>query len=60
RNDDAVWKLVEQLEQPFNALLLKRLLRNEYQRIACDCTITARIQDITSMLDSKVLIPEIV
>ncbi|KAI5990176.1 hypothetical protein EDD15DRAFT_1184908 [Pisolithus albus] len=57
---DAVWKLLEHLEQPFNALLLKRSLRNEYQRIACDCTITARIQDITSILDSEVLIPEIV
>ncbi|KAI5990192.1 hypothetical protein EDD15DRAFT_1185981 [Pisolithus albus] len=57
---DAVWKLLEQLEQPFNALLLKRSLHNEYTRIACDCTITARIQDITSILDSEVLIPEIV
>ncbi|KAI6025268.1 hypothetical protein PISMIDRAFT_16691 [Pisolithus microcarpus 441] len=60
RDVDTVWKLLEQLEQPFNALLLKRSLRNEYKRIACDCTITACIQDITSTLDSEVLIPEIV
>ncbi|KAI5990197.1 hypothetical protein EDD15DRAFT_1186031 [Pisolithus albus] len=60
RDVDAVWKILEQLEQPFNALLLKRLPHNEYMRIACDCTITAHIQDITSILDSEVLIPEIV
>ncbi|KAI6013452.1 hypothetical protein BKA83DRAFT_2465493 [Pisolithus microcarpus] len=60
RDPDAVWKLLEQLEQPFNALLLKRLPHNEYQRIACDCTITACIQDITSILDSEVLTPEII
>ncbi|KAI6025265.1 hypothetical protein PISMIDRAFT_330595 [Pisolithus microcarpus 441] len=57
---DVVWRLLEQLEQPFNALLLKRSLRNEYKRIACDCTITACIQDITSIVNSEVLIPEIV
>ncbi|KAI5990180.1 hypothetical protein EDD15DRAFT_1185475 [Pisolithus albus] len=57
---DAVWKLLEQLQQPFNALLLKRLLHNEYTRIACDCTITARIQDVDCILDSEVLIPDIV
>ncbi|KAI6044138.1 hypothetical protein EDC04DRAFT_461665 [Pisolithus marmoratus] len=55
-----VWKLLEQLEQPFNALLLKRSLHNEYKRIACDCTITACVQDLASVLDSEVLIPEIV
>ncbi|KAI5998613.1 hypothetical protein EDD15DRAFT_2528063 [Pisolithus albus] len=59
---EAAWKLLELLEQPFNALLLKRSLHwhNEYTRIACDCTITARIQDLESTLDSEVLIPQIV
>ncbi|KAI5981247.1 hypothetical protein EDD15DRAFT_429454 [Pisolithus albus] len=60
RDIDAVWKLLEQLEQPFNALLLKRLPHNEYTRIACDCRITAYIQDLDSILDSEVLILEIV
>ncbi|KAI6014211.1 hypothetical protein EDC04DRAFT_2609075 [Pisolithus marmoratus] len=32
-NDEAVWNLLGQLEQPFNALLLKALLHNEYTRI---------------------------
>ncbi|KAI6106980.1 hypothetical protein EV401DRAFT_2273014 [Pisolithus croceorrhizus] len=60
RDIDAVWELLEQLEQPFNALLLKRLLCNEYKRIACDCAITACVQDLDCILDSEVLIPEIV
>ncbi|KAI6119481.1 hypothetical protein EV401DRAFT_1888218 [Pisolithus croceorrhizus] len=57
---EAALKLLEQLEQPFNALLLKRSFSNGYTRIACDCTITARVQDLASTLDSEVLIPEIV
>ncbi|KAI6111674.1 hypothetical protein EDD16DRAFT_948267 [Pisolithus croceorrhizus] len=59
-DDDAIWNLLEQLEQPFNALLLKRLLHNEYKRIVCDCTITARVQDPASILDSEVLTLEVV
>ncbi|KAI6102096.1 hypothetical protein F5141DRAFT_256678 [Pisolithus sp. B1] len=60
RGVEVVWKLLEILEQPFNALLLKRSLHNEYTRIACCCTITARTRDLDSVLDSEVLIPEIV
>ncbi|KAI6094676.1 hypothetical protein F5141DRAFT_118312 [Pisolithus sp. B1] len=59
-NDDAVWELLEQLKQPFNALLLKKLPQNEYRRIASDCMITALPRDLNSILDSQVLIPEIV
>ncbi|KAI6119148.1 hypothetical protein EDD16DRAFT_947259 [Pisolithus croceorrhizus] len=59
-DDDAIWNLLEQLEQPFNALLLKRLLHNEYKRVVCDCTITARVQDPASILDSEVLTLEVV
>ncbi|KAI5994944.1 hypothetical protein F5J12DRAFT_929406 [Pisolithus orientalis] len=59
-NDDAVRNLLEQLEQPFSALLLKRLPHNEYKRIASDCEITACVQDLASTLDTEVLIPEIV
>ncbi|KAI6025518.1 hypothetical protein EDC04DRAFT_3143182 [Pisolithus marmoratus] len=57
---DAPWKLLEQLEQPFNALLLRRLPHNEYERIASDCEIVARVQDLDSILASEVLVPEIV
>ncbi|KAI5996946.1 hypothetical protein EDD15DRAFT_2412538 [Pisolithus albus] len=57
--DDAIWSLVDQLGQPFHALLLKRLLHNRYRRIACD-TITACVQDPASILDSKVLTLEVV
>ncbi|KAI6033580.1 hypothetical protein PISMIDRAFT_684525 [Pisolithus microcarpus 441] len=59
-DDDAVWNLLEQLEQPFNALLLERLLHNEYKRVACDCTITACVQDPARILDSEVLTLEVV
>ncbi|KAI6023299.1 hypothetical protein EDC04DRAFT_303731 [Pisolithus marmoratus] len=57
---DAVWELLEQLKQPFNALLLQKLPHNEYRRIASDCMITACPQDLNSILDSEVLVPEIV
>ncbi|KAI6025276.1 hypothetical protein BKA83DRAFT_4259250 [Pisolithus microcarpus] len=60
RDVDVMWKLLEQLEQPFNALLLKRSIHYEYTRIACDCTITAYVEDLDSILDSEVLTPEIV
>ncbi|KAI6122094.1 hypothetical protein EV401DRAFT_1372754 [Pisolithus croceorrhizus] len=59
-DEDAVWELLQQLKQPFNALLLKKLPHNEYRRIASDCMITARPQDVNSILDSQVLIPDIV
>ncbi|KAI6103759.1 hypothetical protein EDD16DRAFT_948656 [Pisolithus croceorrhizus] len=48
---DVIWDLLDQLGQPFNALLLKRSLHNEYKRIACDCTFTACVQDTASILD---------
>ncbi|KAI5987409.1 hypothetical protein F5J12DRAFT_555154 [Pisolithus orientalis] len=59
-DDDAMWELLEQLKQPFNTLLLEKSRHNEYRRIASDCMITAYPQDLTSVLDSQVLIPEIV
>ncbi|KAI6032392.1 hypothetical protein EDC04DRAFT_68106 [Pisolithus marmoratus] len=59
-DDNAIWNLLEQLEQPFNALLLKRLPHNEYKRIACDSMITVHVQDRASILDSEVLTLEIV
>ncbi|KAI6024299.1 hypothetical protein EDC04DRAFT_283081 [Pisolithus marmoratus] len=59
-DDNAVWNFLEQLEQPFNALLLKRLRHNEYKRIASDCTITVCIQDLASTLDSGVVVLDIV
>ncbi|KAI6097062.1 hypothetical protein F5141DRAFT_1294907 [Pisolithus sp. B1] len=59
-HDDAICNLLDRLEQPFNALLLERLLQNQYKRIACDCTIIACIQDTASVLDSEVLILEVV
>ncbi|KAI6097094.1 hypothetical protein F5141DRAFT_482527 [Pisolithus sp. B1] len=59
-DNDAIWNLLDRLEQPFNALLLERLLHNEYKRIACDCTITACVQETASILDSEVLTLEVV
>ncbi|KAI6044168.1 hypothetical protein EDC04DRAFT_463074 [Pisolithus marmoratus] len=59
-DDNAVWSFLEQLEQPFNALLLKRLHHNEYKRIASNCMITVCVQDLASTLDSEVLILDIV
>ncbi|KAI6040118.1 hypothetical protein EDC04DRAFT_3140533 [Pisolithus marmoratus] len=59
-HEDAAWRLLERLEQPFHALLLKELLHNEYERIACDCLITAQVQDLASIVSSELQIPEIV
>ncbi|KAI5992845.1 hypothetical protein EDC04DRAFT_1289384 [Pisolithus marmoratus] len=59
-DDNAVWSFLEQLEQPFNALLLKELRHNEYKRIASDCTITVCVQDLASTLDSEVMTLDIV
>lgn len=59
-DDDAVWELLEQLKQPFNTLLLKKLPHNEYMRLAGDCMITACPQDLSSILDTEVLIRKIV
>ncbi|KAI6167480.1 hypothetical protein EDD17DRAFT_1043111 [Pisolithus thermaeus] len=38
------------LGQPFNALLLMRTLRNEYKRIAPDCLISARVENVASIV----------
>ncbi|KAI6042383.1 hypothetical protein EDC04DRAFT_3139179 [Pisolithus marmoratus] len=57
---DPLWKLMEQLEQPFSAFLLRRLPHNEYKRTASDCAIFARVRDLDSILESEILIPEIV
>ncbi|KAI5997203.1 hypothetical protein F5J12DRAFT_338158 [Pisolithus orientalis] len=59
-DDEAAWEQLEQLKQPFRALLLKKLPHNEYERIASDCEITACVQDLASTLHAEVLIPEIV
>lgn len=59
-DDRAVWELLEQLTQPFNALLLEILPKNEYRRIASDCLITACPADLNSVLDSQVLIADII
>ncbi|KAI5994934.1 hypothetical protein F5J12DRAFT_410243 [Pisolithus orientalis] len=59
-DDDAVWGPLEQLKQPFNAFLLEKLRHNEYKRIASDCIITACVQDLAGILDTEVLVPEIV
>ncbi|KAI5980691.1 hypothetical protein EDC04DRAFT_3134378 [Pisolithus marmoratus] len=57
---DTVQNLQEQLSQPFNALLLMRLLHNEYRRIASDCAITACPQDLASIVGSELQKLEIV
>ncbi|KAI6009226.1 hypothetical protein EDC04DRAFT_2774005 [Pisolithus marmoratus] len=57
---DTTWKLLEQLSQSFNALLLMRLPHNEYRRIASDCAITACPQDFASVVGSKLQKLEIV
>ncbi|KAI6096475.1 hypothetical protein EDD16DRAFT_1902891 [Pisolithus croceorrhizus] len=57
---DATWEVLEQLEKPFNALLLMRLPHNEYKRVAGNCTITARVQDLASIANSEILSLDIV
>ncbi|KAI5996970.1 hypothetical protein EDD15DRAFT_385717 [Pisolithus albus] len=57
---DATWELLEQLERPFNALLLQRLPHNQYRRIGSDRTITARVQDLASIADGEILSLEII
>ncbi|KAI5995146.1 hypothetical protein EDD15DRAFT_721225 [Pisolithus albus] len=59
-DDHAVWELLEQLRQPFNALLLEILPKNEYRRIASDSLITAYPADLNSVLDSQVLVADII
>ncbi|KAI5997276.1 hypothetical protein F5J12DRAFT_929047 [Pisolithus orientalis] len=39
-------KLLQQLAQPFNALLLVKSRGRQYKRIAADCTINCRTQDL--------------
>ncbi|KAI6033509.1 hypothetical protein BKA83DRAFT_4486599 [Pisolithus microcarpus] len=52
---DATWELLEQLEQPFNALLLQRLPHNQYRRVGSDRAVTACIQDLANIADSEIL-----
>ncbi|KAI5997204.1 hypothetical protein F5J12DRAFT_929009 [Pisolithus orientalis] len=59
-DDEAVWEQLEQLTQPFSALLLEQLHYNEYKRIASDYMITAHVQDLASILDTEVLVLGIV
>lgn len=59
-DDEAVWEQLEQLRQPFSALLLEQLHYNEYKRIASDYMITAHVQDPASILDTEVLVLGIV
>ncbi|KAI5991374.1 hypothetical protein EDC04DRAFT_3127421 [Pisolithus marmoratus] len=44
--------LLEWLRQPFDALLLESRPHNEYKRIASDCLINARLEDLASVLHS--------
>ncbi|KAI6011519.1 hypothetical protein EDC04DRAFT_2765272 [Pisolithus marmoratus] len=52
--------LVEWLGQSFNALLLESLHRNEYRRIASNCLINARIEDLASVVCGDCQVLEIV
>ncbi|KAI6040634.1 hypothetical protein EDC04DRAFT_3060936 [Pisolithus marmoratus] len=47
-------RLLEQLGQPFNALLLRELRGRQYKRIAADCMITCRAQDLSSIAHSEI------
>ncbi|KAI6103029.1 hypothetical protein F5141DRAFT_1030643 [Pisolithus sp. B1] len=48
---DIPGRLLEWLGQPFNALLLRSLLHNEYRRIASDCLINASIEDLGTVVN---------
>ncbi|KAI6099232.1 heterokaryon incompatibility protein-domain-containing protein [Pisolithus croceorrhizus] len=56
----ATWAMLDQLEKPFNALLLMRLRQNEYKRIASDCTITVCVDNVVNIGDSELQTLEIV
>ncbi|KIK17539.1 hypothetical protein PISMIDRAFT_221902 [Pisolithus microcarpus 441] len=59
-HDDVLGSLLEWLRQPFNALLLQSPLHTEYKRIASDCSIIARIEDLVSAVHSECQTLEIV
>ncbi|KAL4065812.1 hypothetical protein V8B97DRAFT_2010153 [Scleroderma yunnanense] len=56
----AMEQLVMALGQPFNALLLQKLSRNEYQRVASSSIIIARPADAMSILCSNLQILKII
>ncbi|KAI5998438.1 hypothetical protein EDC04DRAFT_1127155 [Pisolithus marmoratus] len=57
---DDLRSLLEWLGQPFNALLLKSLLHNEYKRIASYCLINARVHDLAGVVNSECQTLEVV
>lgn len=56
---DVPGSLLEWLRQPFNALLLKSSPHNEYERIASDCSISASVEDLASVVNSECRILEV-
>ncbi|KAI6043476.1 hypothetical protein EDC04DRAFT_708802 [Pisolithus marmoratus] len=50
---DGSGSLLEWLGRPFNALLMKSSLHNEYKRIASDCLIEAHMQDPASFANCE-------
>ncbi|KAI6015428.1 hypothetical protein BKA83DRAFT_4129402 [Pisolithus microcarpus] len=50
----APWKLLEQLAQPFNALLLVKSHGRQYKRIAADRMITCQAQDPSSIVNCEI------
>ncbi|KAI6046237.1 hypothetical protein EDC04DRAFT_2887918 [Pisolithus marmoratus] len=57
---DGSGSLLEWLRRPFNALLLKSSLHNEYKRIASDCLIEAHMQDLASLANFECQTLEVV
>ncbi|KAI6005407.1 hypothetical protein EDC04DRAFT_3074032 [Pisolithus marmoratus] len=56
----APFELLEQLAQPFNALLLTKSRGRQYKRIATNCTITCRAKDLPSISWSEIQILDII
>ena len=52
--DAASAQWLTRMQQPFNALLLKELPRNEYKRVASTCHILARPTDVAGVLKGEV------
>lgn len=52
--DSGPWELLEQLAQPFNALLLEKSGGTQYKRIAADCTITCQVDGLSSIVNCRI------
>lgn len=61
QDEDASYRLMAELEQPFSALMVEQLHRGrEYKRILSSHLIVGRVEDSTSIVDSELITLDIV